>query len=85
MKDRMLIWIAVQIVFLLGMAGGAVMILYMQSSPQEPMSEKATQPNKGSFLECFAIPGPFARACNADKLIDQVTAKSDKPKTEAQE
>lgn len=84
MNNRMLIWIAIQIVFLLGMGGGAVMILYMQPSTPEPVSEKATQPNKGSFFECFAIPGPFAKACNADKLIDQVTEKSDKPKTEAQ-
>lgn len=85
MNNRMLIWIVIQIVFLLGMGGGAVMILYMQPSPQEPVSEKAKQPNEDSFFECFAIPGPFAKACNADKLIDQVTAKSEKPKTEAQE
>jgi hypothetical protein len=85
MNNRVLIWIAVQMVFLLGMGGGAVIILYMQPNSPEPVSEKAMQPNEGSFFECFAIPGPFAKACNADRLIDQVTAKSEKPKTQEQE
>lgn len=78
MNNRTMIWIAIQIVFLLGLIGGAVMISIMTPSSSEPVNENAKKPNEDSFFECFAIPGPFARACAAEKLIDQVTEKGNK-------